>query len=120
MNYIEVEGLEEVTDMLKDATIDDADIKKGMRKAVNTIGDEIEMQTPKGKTRKLSKLKRTVKNDGLAVVGEIKLGMFYGIFQEFGTSRSKKNIGFFERSVTGTQDKVIEILSKELLDKVFK
>lgn len=120
MNGIELEGLEEWTNILEKATIDETDSKKAMRKAINELANAVAKDTPRGTTGKLSKIKKAVKSDGLAVVGEIKLGAFYGMFQEFGTSKSKKNKGFFDRSVTSTQDKAIEILSKELLDKAFK
>lgn len=119
MGYIELDGVEEWLSILEKATIDEADAKKAMRKTVNELANAIEKDTPKGTTGKLAKIKKTVKSDGLAVVGEIKLGAFYGMFQEFGTSKSKKNIGFFDRSVRSTQDKAIKILSKELLDKAF-
>jgi hypothetical protein len=41
--------------------------------------------------------------------------MFYDVLQEFGTSKSKKNVGFFERSVNKTEKEAIQILANELL-----
>lgn len=118
MAGIELDGFEGLETLLQEMTIDEADEKKAIKKALEPIADEIEKNTPVGTTGRLKRLKVTIKKDGLAVVGTIKMGAFYDIFQEFGTSKSKKNVGFFERSVNRTQREAIEILTSELLDKV--
>jgi HK97 gp10 family phage protein len=115
---IEVEGMDEFTDMLEDMTIDEADEKKAMRKAIKPIADEVERNSPVGYTGKLKKISKTVKKEGLATVGIVRTKVFYDIFQEFGTSTQKKNVGYFERSVNSTKDEATGILAKELLDKV--
>ena len=114
---IEVEGMEEFTDMLADMTIDEADEKKAMREAIKPIADEVERNSPVGYTGKLKKISKTVKKEGLATVGIVRTKVFYDIFQEFGTSKQKKNVGYFDRSVKNTEDEAVEILAKELLDK---
>lgn len=116
-NGIEIDGLDEFTDMLEDMTIDEADEKEAMRKAIKPIADEVKKNSPVGKTGKLKKVTQAVKKDGLATVGTVKTKAWYDIFQEFGTSRQKKNVGYFERSVKNTEDKAAEILANELLDK---
>lgn len=115
-NGIEIEGMEEFTDMLSDMTIDETDEKKAMREAIKPIAEEIEKNTTK-RSGKLSKISKTVKKEGLATVGIVKTKQFYDIFEEFGTSMSKHNVGYFDRSVKNTEDKAINILAKELLDK---
>ncbi|WMJ81971.1 hypothetical protein RBU49_06905 [Clostridium sp. MB40-C1] len=115
---IEVEGLDDFTNMLKDMTIDRNDETKAMRAAIQPIKERLEIDTPKGVTKKLSKVKTSVRKDGLATVGTVKAGAWWDKFQEFGTSQQKKNVGYFERSVRNTEDKAIEILSRELLKKV--
>jgi len=117
MSGIEIEGMDEFTKMLEDMTISEADEKKAMRKAIKPIADEVEKNSPVGKTGKLKKVSKTVKKDGLATVGIVRTKAWYDIFQEFGTSRQKKNVGYFERSVKNTEDKAAEILANELLDK---
>ncbi|WP_096635853.1 HK97-gp10 family putative phage morphogenesis protein [Clostridium cochlearium] len=113
---IEIEGMEEFTDMLQDMTLDEADEKKAMRNAIKPIAEEIEKNTTK-RTGKLAKLSKTVKREGLGTVGIIRTKQFYDIFEEFGTSNGKHNIGYFSNSVDNTTDKALEILAKELLDK---
>ncbi|MGO5075189.1 HK97-gp10 family putative phage morphogenesis protein [Clostridium sporogenes] len=114
---IEIEGMEEFTDMLQHMTIDEADEKKAVREAIKPIADEIEKNTTK-RSGKLAKVKEKVKKEGLATVGEVKTKEFYDIFEEFGASMAKHNIGYFDRSVKNTEDKALSILAKELLDKV--
>ena len=118
MSGIEIEGMDEFTKMLEDMTISEADEKKAMRKAIKPIADEVEKNSPVGKTGRLKKVSKTVKKDGLATVGVVRTSTWYDKFQEFGTSQQKHNIGYFERSVKDTEDEALEILSKELLDKV--
>lgn len=117
-NGIEIEGMEEFTDFLEDMTIDEANERKAMRSAIKPIGEEVEKNSPVGYTGKLKRISKTVKKDGLATVGIVRTKVFYDIFQEFGTSKQKKNVGYFERSVKNTEDKALSILAKELLDKV--
>ncbi|MCU6396782.1 hypothetical protein KW820_22910, partial [Enterobacter quasiroggenkampii] len=71
-----------------------------------------------GKTKQLSKRKKNIKKDGLATVGTVRLTAFYDFMREFGTSQSKANAGFFERSVKSSENEAVEALAKELLDKV--
>lgn len=115
MTGIELEGFEEFESMLQDMTIDEADERKALRKSIKIIASEVEKNTPVGATGRLKKLKIKVKKEGLATVGSFSMGAFYDKFQEFGTSKSKKNVGFFERSVNKTQNEVINTLTKELL-----
>ncbi|ACA54338.1 hypothetical protein FDC45_14980 [Clostridium botulinum] len=115
-NGIEIEGMEEFTDFLKDMSINESDEKKAVREAIKPIAQEIEKNTTK-RTGKLSKLSKTVKREGLGTVGIIKTKAFYDIFEEFGTSTAKHNVGYFDRSVKNTEDKALGILAKELLDK---
>lgn len=113
---IELSGFNELESLLQDMTIDEADEKKAMREAISIIGEEVEKNTPVGSTQRLKKsLKRQVKKEGFATVGIVRFGVFWDMFQEFGTSKSKKNVGFFERSVNRSQDNALNKLANELL-----
>lgn len=114
---IELEGMEEFADFLQDMTIDEADEKKAMREAIKPIANEVEKNTPVGNTGKLKKISKTVKKEGLATVGIVRTKAFYDLFQEFGTSQQKSNIGYFERSVENTKNEALSILTRELLNK---
>lgn len=116
-NGIELEGMKEFTAMLENMTIDEADEKKAVRKAIKPIAEEIKKNTPVGEKGKLKKLSVTVKKEDLATVGTVRTTAFYDIFQEFGTSKQKKNVGYFDRSVKAKEDEAIGILSDELLNK---
>ncbi|NFQ85118.1 hypothetical protein FDG04_07310 [Clostridium sporogenes] len=116
-NGIEIEGLDEFTDFLQDMTLTESDEKKAVREAIEPIGNMVEKNSPTGYTGRLKRISKTVKRDGLATVGIVRTKVFYDIFQELGTSKQKKNVGYFERSVKGVEDKAISILTKILLDK---
>lgn len=115
---IKLEGLEEFEKLVEDMTITEMDAKKAIRKAINPIAKEIQNNTPRGYTGQLKRIKKSVKKEGLATVGTIKTTAFYDFMQEFGTSYQKANVGYFDRSIKATENKAIEILANELLDKV--
>lgn len=113
--FIELDGFDDLETLLQDMTITEADEKKAMKKALKPIVDEIEKNTPE-RSKKLKKsIKRIVKREGLAIVGIVRLGKFYDVFQEFGTSQTKANVGFFEKSVNRSENEAIEVLRQELL-----
>lgn len=116
-NSIEITGFEELEEMLQDMTITPEDESRAMRKAIEPIYNEVDANAPERTGNLRKQIKKQVKKDGFATVGIIKLGAWYSIFEEFGTSRSKKHVGFFTRAVNKTKDESISILAKELLDK---
>ncbi|AWB17259.1 hypothetical protein HYH50_03190 [Clostridium botulinum] len=114
---IEIEGMEEFTEMLEDMTIDEADEKKAVRKGIEVVAKRVESNTPV-LTGKLKKIKKSVKKEGFATVGTVKLGAWWDLFQEFGTSQQKHHVGFFDRAVKDSENEAVEIVVEELLDKV--
>lgn len=117
MSEIEIDGLNDIISFNENLIITEADERKAMKKALEPVAKQLTDDTPKGATKKLSKVKISMVREGFATVGNIRLGAWWDMFQEFGTSKSKKHVGFFERSVNSTQDKAVEILSNELLNK---
>lgn len=114
---IEIEGMDGFSEMLQHMTIDEADERKAVRKGIEVVAKQIERNTPV-LTGKLKKIKKSVKKEGFATVGAVRLGTWWDLFQEFGTSQQKHHIGFFDKAVKNSEDKAVEIVSKELLDKV--
>ncbi|KOY66359.1 HK97-gp10 family putative phage morphogenesis protein [Clostridium sporogenes] len=113
---IEIEGMEEFTEMLENMTIDEADETKVVRKGIEVVAKQVESNTPV-LTGKLKKIKKSVKKEGFATVGTVKLGAWWDLFQEFGTSQQKYHVGFFDRAVKGSENEAIEVVAKELLNK---
>ena len=122
MNGIEISGLDELSESLSEMALSDAKERSAIRKAVKKIATELEKDSPKRTSNKsnlkLSKVKVTVSKDGITNVGMVKTGAWWDKFQEFGTSKSKKNVGYFERSVRKTEDEAVQILGEELLKKI--
>lgn len=113
-----IEGFDDFEELLQEMTITEADEKKAMKNAIKVIENEIVKNTPVETGNMAKKIKSTVKKENFATVGEVKLGAWYTIFEEFGTSQNKKNVGFAEKSIRNKENEAISILSKELLDKV--
>ena len=93
-------------------TLDASDKKKAVKGGIKVIGKGLENDTPKGPTGELSKFEEKVKDTGLGIEGTVNSKAWYDIFQEFGSSSQKKNVGFFERSVNKNSKKAIEEVSK--------
>jgi HK97 gp10 family phage protein len=117
MNEIEISGFDELISFNDNMILTEADEQRAMKKAIEPAAKKLEEDTPKGHTKKLSKVKISIVREEFAVVGKLRLGAWWDLFQEFGTSQSKKNVGFFERSINSTEDEVIGILTDELLNK---
>ena len=114
-NSIEISGFSELENFLHDMTISDAVEKSAMKLAIIPIKEALEQATPKGATGKLSKIKTSVKKEGFATVGTLKLGAFWGMFQEYGTSTNRAHVGFFENTIRRTESSALAILTRELL-----
>jgi len=114
-NLIELSGFEELESLLRDMTISDAKESAAMRLAIVPIKEGLVQSTPQGKTKRLMDIKSAVKKEGFATVGILKLGVFYGMFQEYGTSRQRAHVGFFDSTVRRKEREALAILTRELL-----
>lgn len=117
---IEIEGLDEVMSMFEDMNITEEDERKALNNSTKGLEKSLESSTPKGKTGKLRKIKKSTKREGLGYTRTLSLGAFWDIFQEFGTSQQKRNVGFFERTVRQNENEVVDTLVKELIDRKIK
>ena len=82
------------------------------------IADSIEDNSPVGKTGKLAKVKRKIKNTGLAIEGIANSSAFYDVFQDIGTSQQKKNVGYFDRAVESSVNEAIKVSTEVVFSKV--
>ncbi|EPY2275486.1 HK97-gp10 family putative phage morphogenesis protein [Clostridium sporogenes] len=112
-----VEGMDEISEMFEDMTLTEADKRKAVRKGIDVVDKSLDGQIPIGKTKRLSKRKKSVKKEGLATVGTTRLTAFYDFMRELGTSQSKAHVGFFDRAVKSSENEAIEAVARELLDK---
>lgn len=117
MTGINVSGIDEFIISLDNADISEATEKAILKKAIEPAKQALERDTPK-KSGKLAKIKIKMGKNGIASTAILLAGAYWGMFEEFGTSKSKKNIGFFDRSVKSTEGEVVDIISKELFEKL--
>lgn len=116
MSNIELEGFEELEELIQGMTLTDAEEKKAMKSAIDVIYKAVESNTPTGETGKMKeKIKEKVSKDDFSITGQVIMGAWYTGFEEFGTSQQKHHVGFFERSVNSSQNEALELLAKGLL-----
>ena len=115
---IEVEGFEEMEELLRNLELDMSTKRKAVKVGLDVIANSIENKSPKGKTGKLAKIKRKIKNTGLAIEGTANSSAFYDVFQDIGTSQQKKNVGYFDRAVEGSINDAIKASTEVVFSKV--
>lgn len=114
---IELEGFEEVEELLSDLILDEATERKAVKVGLDIIADSIEENSPE-KTGKLKKIKRKIRNTGVAMEGIANSTAFYDKFQDLGTSQQKKNVGYFDRAVDEATNKAIQASAEIIFSKV--
>jgi len=117
MAGFEVEGMEELEDLLSDMTLDVADEKSAMKAAIEPMKQELEKNTPVDTGDMKDGLKTSVRQTKEGIVGEVKIQSFHVLFQEFGTSQQQANVGFYDRSINSTYQEGLNILAKQLLKR---
>lgn len=117
MARIDLEGMEELTDLLNKITINDADERKAMQLALEPVKNEVEKNAPMNTGKLKASVKIQVKREYGQNVGKVILKEYYGRFQEYGTSHQNKNVGFFARSIRISKSEVMRILKSELLKR---
>lgn len=94
------------------------DKRKAVKTGINVIAEGLEKDTPKGPTGELAEIKVTVREKDLATEGIARSKAFYDLFQNFGTSEQKANVGYFERSVDQNKDKALSDLAAIIFSKM--
>lgn len=113
-NSIEIVGLDDFFDEIKNMEISDSKKRKALNKCGDILLEGIEPSAPKrtGKLRKGLKKQVRKTDEGMSVI--VSTSSFYDVFQEFGTSQSKKNVGFFEKGVRSKENEAVRTVIEEL------
>lgn len=118
MARIDLEGMEELNKLLEKMTLTEVDERKAVSAALVPIKEAVEKHTPVD-TGDLKKSIRTqVAKEQGQTVGKVIMGEYYGKFQEYGTSRQKRNVGFFARGVREGKKDAMEVLKNEILGRL--
>lgn len=115
MDGFEIEGMEDLEELLSEMTLDIVDEKKAMKAAIQPIKEEVEKNTPVLSGDMKDDIKTSVRQSKEGIVGEVKIQNFHVLFQEFGTSYQQANVGFYDRSINKTYKEGLNILARELL-----
>ena len=111
-----IEGVEELKKYLENNEMSEQKERNILKKVGEIIKSEVEKNTPK----KTGKLKRNVRvkikklYGGTSVVVDFNNNVFWDIFQELGTSKQRKNIGFFSRSINNVEGEVLRVIKNEV------
>lgn len=115
---IELDGLDEFQEFIDDMSLNITTKKQAVRQGIKVIGQRLEKDTPVGATGELSEIKISVKESNLAIEGTAKSEAFYDIFQEYGTSEQKANVGYFDRSIEDHQEEAISKVAQTIFRKM--
>lgn len=118
MARIEMEGFDELNKMIEKMTLTEADERKAIRLALEPIKKEVQKNTPVGTGKLKGSIRTSLGKENGQIVGKVIIGEYYGKFQEYGTSRSQRNKGFFARGVRASKGKAMEIVKKEILGRL--
>lgn len=112
---IEIKGFDDIFKDLDDMNISDKKKRIALREGAEIVRqaviDNSPVRTGKMKKRWKSTIKRFDGNLGFEVRGDT----VQDIENEFGSSKNKKNIGFFSSAVDKVTDKAVNSISKGVL-----
>ncbi len=112
----DLSGLDELVDLCEEMDISDAK----ERKALNVGGDILLKSAIEnapdltGYTEKSIKKKITKNDDGDKCV-KISVNAWDGVFSEYGSSKNKSHIGWFENSIDNNLDEAIQSMKDVIL-----
>lgn len=115
MAEFRIEGFDELISKLEKMQITEQEERKALNIAGELIKQNVENESPLdlGKTKK--SIKKQIKRIDGNMSCVIKVGKWYAKFQEYGTSQSKSNVGWFEKAIRDKEKEAISLISKELL-----
>lgn len=111
-----IEGVEELKKYLENNEMSEQKERNILKKVGEIIKSEVEKNTPKktGKLKKNVMVKIKKLYGGTSVIVDFNNNVFWDIFQEFGTSKQRKNIGFFSRSINNVEEEVLRVIKNEV------
>lgn len=118
MARIEMEGFDELNELLKKMTLTEEDERKAIRAALEPVKEEVEKNTPVATGKLKGSVRISLAKEDHQIVGKVTMGEHYGRFLEYGTSKSTKHKGFFARSVRESKGPAMEVLKKEILGRL--
>lgn len=112
----DLSGLDELMNLCDEIEISDAKENKALNAGGEIILKAVEENAPNvtGKTKKSIKKKITKNEDGDKCC-KVYSNLWYDVFTEYGSSKNKKYIGWFNNSVDEIAEKAIEAMKEVIL-----
>lgn len=111
---LELSGFDDLIEEIEKLDISEAKerkiLKAGGEIIEKAMKDSVAVDTGKSKKSIKSSIKNT--DEGLASV--TKVGEWYYTFPEWGTSKSKKNVGRIEKAINNIEDKIYSTVEREV------
>lgn len=112
-------NFEQFNNIIKELDIKTFQVENALRKAGNVFKKAVQNNTPvsSGKLKKGVQLK--IKKNAGNIVMSVQFNdkTFWDLFQEFGTSKQRKNIGFFSRAVNAVENEAFNVLKENIYKK---
>lgn len=105
-----VNGLDTLIEEFEKGAISDNDKKRALTKAVDPLYENIVDKAPE-KTGNLKKSFKKKVNKSSAIVSSEER---YAYILEYGSSHTKKHMGYFSNAVEDVEDKILDIIEDEL------
>lgn len=120
MADIDFSGLDDIEDLLQNMKLTERDKTKSMREAIKPVYEKTNNATPMSSGRLKKSEEMLVRKEDLATVGIVRYGVFWDRFNEFeyGGSRNKSHVGFFDRAVKNSTNAAVKILANNLFEKI--
>lgn len=109
MSDINISGFDELIDYMKKCEISEQKEKKALKEAGETFKKSFDenIAVDTGNAKRSIK-NTTVRNSDGDLCQRVYVNAFYEMFDEFGTSKSKKNVGRIERAIDSVENEALE------------
>lgn len=113
---IEIKGFDDIFKNLDDMNISDTKKRKALKIGAEIVRNEVIKNTPVNTGRMKKRWKSSIRRIDGDLGFEVKGDTLEDIYNEFGSSKNKKHIGFFSNSVDKVSDKAVKTIIDEVLE----
>lgn len=114
MAEFRIEGFDELISKIEKMQITEQEERKALNIAGELIKQNVENESPVDTEKTKKSVKKQIKRIDGNMSCVIKVDKWYAKFQEYGTSQSKANVGWFEKAIRDKEKEAISLIAKEL------
>ena len=110
---LELTGFDDLIEEITKLDISESKERKILKKCGETIKNKMEQGVPKRTGREERSIKTYIKNTDEGLVSITKTNVMYDLFNEWGTSKSKNNVGKVAKAIDEVKEELYKIVSEE-------